>query len=344
MSLLKAKFIPADLIDGSKIKLNNAETLRARNFANSADIALFSLTASDKLVFNIQPEYAADPTLADHLTRYSWVNTQLGTKQSTSEKGAANGYAGLDANSFVPLVNIPPTALERLVIVADQTARFALTTATVQNGDTVKQVDTNVLYFVKDDTNLGNVAGYEVYSAGTASSVAWSGVTGTPTTVAGYGITDIASDTAFGVGWNGEVAIPPSKNAVYDEMILKAALTDLASTANGKGASLIGIEDAAAKFTATTIEAALLELYNKAPNMGREVITLIAGDITNGYVELAQPAVANSLQVTPKGGLLQEPGVDFTESIVVTNTRITFAGDLLTLLATGDKLICYYVY
>lgn len=344
MSVLKAKFIPNDLIDGSKFKLLNAQTLRARNFADSADVALFSLTAGDLLVFNIQPTFGSDPVNANDLVRKSWIDTQLGLKQSTSAKGAVNGYAGLDANSFVPLVNIPPAALERLVIVADQAARFALTTATVQNGDTVKQVDTNVLYFVKDDTNLANAAGYEVYSAGTASSVAWSGVTGTPTTVAGYGITDIASDAAFGVGWNGEVAIPPSKNAVYDEMILKASLSDLASTANLKGASLIGIEDAAAKFTATTVEAALLELYNKSINAGREVITLVPGDITNGYVDLAQTAITNSLQVTPKGGLLQEPGIDFTESVVALKTRITFAGDLLSLLASGDKLICYYVY
>ena len=39
-------------------------------------------------------------------------------------------------------------------------------------------------------TQLAVAAGYQVYSAGTASAVAWSGVTGKPTTIAGYGITD----------------------------------------------------------------------------------------------------------------------------------------------------------
>lgn len=39
----------------------------------------------------------------------------------------------------------------------------------------------------------------------------------------------------------------------------EAVSTDLASTANAKGASLIGIEDSAAKFTATTVEGALAE-------------------------------------------------------------------------------------
>ncbi len=120
----------------------------------------------------------------------------LALKENTANKGVANGYASLDGSGLIPITQIPPAAIERLVIVADQTARFALTTATVQNGDTVKQVDTNVMYYVKDDTNLSNNNGYEVYRAGTAASVPWSGVTSTPTTIAGYGITDAALDSA----------------------------------------------------------------------------------------------------------------------------------------------------
>ena len=98
---------------------------------------------------------------------------------STATQSALDNKADLVAG-LIPINQIPPAALERLVVVADQAARFALTTATVQNGDTVKQNDTGVLYFVKDDTNLGNASGYEVYSAGTASSVAYSGITGKP--------------------------------------------------------------------------------------------------------------------------------------------------------------------
>ena len=108
------------------------------------------------------------------------LQTDIDNRILTSAKGAANGVATLDANSLIPIAQIPPAALERLVIVADQTARFALTTATVQNGDTVLQTDTSLMYFVKDDTNLSNASGYAAYTAGTASSVAWSGITGIP--------------------------------------------------------------------------------------------------------------------------------------------------------------------
>lgn len=101
-----------------------------------------------------------------------------------TEKGSANGVATLGVDSLIPVTQLPPSAYERMVIVADQTARYALTIATVQNGDTVKQSDTGEMWFVIDDTNLGNSAGYAVYTAGTASAVALSGVTGLGTGVA----------------------------------------------------------------------------------------------------------------------------------------------------------------
>ena len=86
--------------------------------------------------------------------------------------------------------NLPKTAVATLKVVENQRARFALTKEDVQNGDVVKQADTNTLYFVKDDTQLNNENGYEPYSSGVASAVAWSGVTDKPTTLGGYGITD----------------------------------------------------------------------------------------------------------------------------------------------------------
>lgn len=101
----------------------------------------------------------------------------------------------LDANKLtgtIALERLPHGALERLVVVADDAARLALTTAQVQNGDTVKVTATNKMYFVVDETKLNEEAGFEVYSAGTATAVAWSGITEKPTTLTGFGITDAA--------------------------------------------------------------------------------------------------------------------------------------------------------
>ena len=90
----------------------------------------------------------------------------------------------------IPLSNLPHGALERCVIVASDIARFSLTNLEVQTGDTVKVTNTGKMYFVVDETKLGSEAGYEIYTAGSATAVPWAGVTDKPTTLSGYGISD----------------------------------------------------------------------------------------------------------------------------------------------------------
>ena len=100
-----------------------------------------------------------------------------------------------------------------------------------------------------------------------------------------------------------------------------------------------------------SIQAALEKIEKKAddassatPNYSNQIITLAAGDITNGYIDLANAITSGSLQVAPKGGPVQEEGVDYTLSQPASVTRITFAGDLASELAAGDKLMCQYSY
>lgn len=94
----------------------------------------------------------------------------------------ANFDASKIASGTISIDRLPKAALERLVVVADDTARFALTTATVQSGDTVKVTSTGKMYLIKDESKLNNEDGYEPYTASQASSVPWSGVTGKPST------------------------------------------------------------------------------------------------------------------------------------------------------------------
>lgn len=75
---------------------------------------------------------------------------------------------------------LPKGAVVELVIVANDTERFALTTARVQKNDTVKVRSTGKTYFVVDETKLNSEAGYEPYTADAASTVPWTGVTGKP--------------------------------------------------------------------------------------------------------------------------------------------------------------------
>lgn len=111
------------------------------------------------------------------------VSSDFGSNVTISTT-LANFDASKITSGTIDIDRLPKAALERMVVVADDAARFKLTTATAQAGDTVKVTATNKMYLVKDDSKLNTEAGYEPYTAGQASSVPWSGVTGKPSTFA----------------------------------------------------------------------------------------------------------------------------------------------------------------
>lgn len=89
----------------------------------------------------------------------------------------------------LPIGVIPAAALERLYLytgVETSPEAFGLTTAEVQNGDTVKinngsNSANGQMWIVKDATALTTLSSFEPYTVGAASSVPWSGVTDKPT-------------------------------------------------------------------------------------------------------------------------------------------------------------------
>ena len=113
------------------------------------------------------------------------LQSTLNGKANSSHTHGSGDITSLDAGKLTGTISIdrlPAGALERCMIVADDTARFKLTTTDVQKGDTVKVTSTGKMYFVIDDSKLTTEDGYTVYTAGSATSVPWSGVTGKPTT------------------------------------------------------------------------------------------------------------------------------------------------------------------
>lgn len=109
------------------------------------------------------------------------VSSDFGSNVTISTT-LANFDASKIASGTISIDRLPKAALERLIVVADDTDRFALTTATVQSGDTVKVTSTGKMYLIKDESKLNSEDGYEPYTASQASSVPWSGVTGKPST------------------------------------------------------------------------------------------------------------------------------------------------------------------
>ena len=109
--------------------------------------------------------------------------TDAASKQHTHGNADITALdAGKITTGTIDIARLPQGALERLTIVADDTARFALTKDKVQLGDTVKVTGTGKMYYIVDESKLSSEKGYEVYTAGSATSVPWSGVTGKPST------------------------------------------------------------------------------------------------------------------------------------------------------------------
>jgi hypothetical protein len=77
-------------------------------------------------------------------------------------------------------------------------------------------------------------------------------------------------------------------------------ITELASTANGKGASLVGVEDAAGNFTGTNVEAVLAELFAAAGTGAADDVTYdpTASGLTATNVQDAIDEVESRLDAT----------------------------------------------
>ena len=151
----------------------------------------------------------------------------------------------LDAAKLTGTISIdrlPAGALERCIVVPDDKARKALTTAKAQVGDTVKVTDTGHMYMIVDDSKLDDDTGYVEYTAGSASSVPWSGVTGKPTTLAGYGITD-ASKSDHTHKYAGSASVGGAANSVANALSIQLN-GGTATTFNGSAAKSINITPA----------------------------------------------------------------------------------------------------
>lgn len=159
-------------------KYNGEQIEQLLNKANDIDLTKYALK-TDNAPTATKLQAARTIALSGAVT--GSVSSDFGSNVTISTT-LANFDASKIASGTISIDRLPKAALERLIVVADDTARFALTTATAQSGDTVKVTSTGKMYLIKDESKLNSEDGYEPYTASQASSVPWSGVTGKPST------------------------------------------------------------------------------------------------------------------------------------------------------------------
>lgn len=159
-------------------KYNGKQIEQLLDKANDIDLTKYALK-TDNAPTATKLQAARTIALSGAVT--GSVSSDFGSNVTISTT-LANFDASKIASGTISIDRLPKAALERLIVVADDTARFALTTATAQSGDTVKVKSTGKMYLIKDESKLNSEDGYEPYTASQASSVPWSGVTGKPST------------------------------------------------------------------------------------------------------------------------------------------------------------------
>lgn len=230
----------------------------------------------------------------------------------TSQLNVANGVAGLDAGAKIAVSQLPTSAMEFKGAWNANTNSPALADGTGDNGDVYR-------VSVAGTQNLGS--GSITFAIG--DLVIYNG-----------SIWQLApSDSSF-TGKDTDDLAEGSTNLYFTEARVLA--TDLAGFSDATATPVLATD---------TVLQGIGKLQGQinavsAVNFEEEVFTLIAGDITNGYVTLANSPIEESVVVFPDDGLVQRIGSDYS----FTGAQLNFLGDLSTTLIAGDVLIVKYAY
>lgn len=162
--------------------------IKVKNSSNGFD-TIFPITKASNIVVDEQ----TDKRLS---TKLSEIDSEIGAKVDSSEKGVANGIATLDANGLVPLTQLPAQVKEMRVVdtIVDRDALaplFAGLTALVKDASDDVTVSSGAAYYTYDGTSWFKTAEAESLDA----IVDWADIQGKPSTLSGYGITDAVNSS-----------------------------------------------------------------------------------------------------------------------------------------------------
>lgn len=262
----------------------------------------FQVNLIDPTTLGFEPELTAGNDTQYYRGDKTWATLDAAAVKAiaSSEKGQALGVATLDEYGYVELSQINPAVIERVVVVADEAARYALTTAQVQNGDVVnQQLDGNndpnsSMWFVYDDTNLDNSSGYLPFSAGVATSVQWSGVSGKPAIIGDLEAISNPDDTDILWFQDGSLVVTDIATLKTELALGISDITDLEDDLNGK-------QD----------QAEILDRLSELPTQVNKFGILVRD--TDGYFQGREVVGTNGITVTEGKGNADNISVGLTE-------------------------------
>ena len=352
MSQIITKFIQDNAVTGAKMRLNNNETARARNQANTADVDLYKLTTGNVWELQTQPTAASAlpiPSAPKEYTTVEYVQNYVMGK--TDAKDAVN----LLQSTNLALTGVAPLTIDGVTVTSGM--RIALTgqTTGTENGVYVATIValTYSMARATDFDQVNDASGKEVTTGAyfkVISGTVYSGWEAILTT---------ADPVQIGVSSIDFAANPTIQALTAGDMLRKTGNDFSLDTATNGGLESTNPGNATGQVRVKTDTAALEkdQTTRRDPTTGavvarkskKQPFTLTPTDITNQYVDLPDVAGTGSVVFTAVGGGDQVETDDYTINYtggVSSKTRITFAGGLanggVSALVTGDKLVIGY--
>ncbi len=347
MSQVQRKFIADNANNGAKIRLDNGETLRARNAANSADIDILKVRADDVIEFLALPEVNPSlpiPSAPKQLATLEYIDNVVLGKQDA--KDAVNALA----DAQLALTGTAPLVIDGITIANGNRIGLVGQTDGTENGIyTIAIVATNYTLTRSSDSNSNAEVTTGLYFKVVAGT-AYAGyecllTTDDPIVLGTTALTFAKYPSTLSMTAGDGLA--RTGNDLYVDI---ASLGGLESTNAGQsnGQLKVKVDQAALEKDKTTrLDPSTGAVSAKKSK--KATFTLSAGDVTNQYVDLTDVAADSSVLFSVTGAGAQAETDDYTVNYTggaSSKTRITFAGGLATggvsALVAGDKVVVNY--
>lgn len=121
MSKLKTKWLEDNAISAAKIRLENDTYLRGRNFADTADLNLFKLNASNLVEFGVEPTFVGAPTTSNSLVNRQYVLDVIAGIRDPKDAVRAASTVNLDLSDMPATVDSIALAVGNRFLAKNQT-------------------------------------------------------------------------------------------------------------------------------------------------------------------------------------------------------------------------------